>query len=95
MSIEQFRASTGNTGNNFFNNYTTTNAFVELAIGFPAQLLSVINDSDTDPVQISWDGTTTHHELQGAEFKDLAADGRTSVFVKATAGGEKARITAS
>jgi len=95
MSVKQFVGSTGNTGNNYFNDYTTTNAYVEISFGFPAKILSVINDSDTDPVQVSWDGSTLQHELKGAEYKDMPADGRTSIYVKATTGGEKARVTAT
>ena len=94
MSIKHTRGVAGDTGNNYFNDYTTTNLYVELSFGFPAQMISIINDSDTDPVQVSFDGSTLHYGLDGAEFKDLPAAGKTSVFIKATTGGEKARVNA-
>lgn len=94
MSIKRGSGAGAETGNNFFNDYTTTNAFVELAFGFPAEKVSFVNDSDTDNVQISFDGIVTHYDLDGGEFKDLAVAGKTSVFVKATSGGAKVRINA-
>ena len=94
MSIKQFPSSTGDTGNNYHNDYTTTNAYVEIPFGFPAKTASFINDSNSDPAQISWDGVFLHHTLAAAEFKDMPANGRTSVYVKATAGGDNVRITA-
>ena len=94
MSLKPVSRTSLNTGNNYYSDYTTTNAYVEKALGFPAKLLSLVNDSDSDPVQVSFDGATLHYELKGGEYKDITADGRTSVYVKATTGGEKVRITA-
>ena len=95
MSLQPKASTSGITGNSYFNDYTTTSAYVQLFFGFPASHITVTNDSTgTDEVQVSWNGTTTHYNLLADEFKDLSAGGRTSVYIKATSGGEKARISA-
>ena len=94
MSVKQSSISVSGSGNHYFNNYTTTTLYVELSIGFPAAKISLVNDSDTDPVQVSFDGATLHYQMAGAEYKDLIANGVTSVYVKATTGGAKVRVTA-
>ena len=95
MSIKQHVASTLSSGNTFHEDYTTTTSYVERAFGFPAKAVAFVNDSDTDTVQISWDGATLAYTLASAEYKDLSADGKTSVYVKATTGGGKVRTTAT
>ena len=67
---------------------------IEISFSFPAKRISLINDSDTDRVQVSFDGATLHYELAGGEYKDLPVAGKTSVYIKATTGGEKVRINA-
>jgi hypothetical protein len=83
------------TGNTYYTALTTTTLYQECSFGFPAQRLSLVNDSDSDPVQVSWDGATLHYGLGAAEFKDIPADGRTSVYIKATTGGEVCRVNAT
>jgi len=95
MVVKQGVGSSLETGNHFHQDYTTTNLYVERSFGFPAKRLSLVNDSDTDPAQISFDGATLHYTLKGGEFVDIAAGNNSSVFVKATTGGEKVRITAT
>jgi len=94
MSLKGQGSSSLNTGNTYHNDYTTTTSYVQLSFGFPAELVSFANDSSTDTVQISWDGSELEYTLGAAEFKDLRAGGRTSVYVKATTGSEKCRVTA-
>ena len=88
--------STGSlkTGNHSYESYTTTTSYVIRSFGFPARIVSLVNDSDTDPVQISWDGATLAYTLGGAEYKDLDAGGKSNIYVKATTGGADVRITA-
>jgi len=81
-------------GNTYFNDYSSTNAYVELSFGFPARKLSLVNDHDTDPVQVSWDGSTLHYQVEGAEYKDIDPHSRTSVYIKSTGGNATVRITA-
>ena len=95
MSVIQHPSTTGNTGNSYFNNYTTTNAYVELSFGFSASKVSLVNDSNgADDAQISWDGSTQIYDLKAGEYKDLIAYGKSSIYIKATTGGEKVRVTA-
>lgn len=95
MSLKFQGGSTRSTGNNFFEDYTTTNLYVERTFGFPAEIVDVVNDSDYDDVQLSWDGSTQICELKAAEYKTINAGGRTSIYVKATTGSENIRINAS
>ena len=95
MPVKQFQSTTGKSGNNYYNDYTTTTLYVELSFGFPADMVSFVNDSDTDTIQVSFDGATLQYELKGGEYKDLPCGGRTSVYVKATTGGEKVRVNAT
>jgi len=94
MPVKQHPVTASKSGNIYHNDYTTTNAYVELSFGFPADVLSLINDSDSDESQISYDGATLHYTLDPGEYKDIPAAGKTSVYVKATTGGEKVRVTA-
>lgn len=94
MSVKQGSISVSGSGNHYFNNYTTTAFYYELAIGFPAAKISLVNDSNSDPVQVSFDSATLHYQVAGGEYKDLIANGVTSVYVRAITGGEKVRVTA-
>jgi hypothetical protein len=93
MSVHT-RNSSLYTGNTYFSDYTTTNAYAEISFGFPANQISLANDSSSDNVRVSWDGTTLHHELHANEYKDLPANGRTSVYIRGVTGGDNVRITA-
>ena len=95
MGLEQKQATTLYTGNTDYEEYTTTNLYVQRSFGFPANQLSLVNDSSTDTVQISFDGATLHYEVGPTEFKDIPANGKTSVYIKATTGGGNVRITAT
>ena len=94
MSVKQGIATAHITGNNYYNDYTTTTSYVERPFGFAARSVTLTNDSDTDPVQFSWDGATQIGEIKGAESKCISAAGKTSIYIKATTGGEKVRVEA-
>jgi hypothetical protein len=94
MSVNQHQGTILHTGNVYHEVVTTTNLYVEKSFGFPASQLSFVNDSLTDPCQISFDGATLHYTLPALEHKDLPGNGKLSVFVKSTAGGATLRITA-
>ena len=79
----------------FYLEYTTTNVYVEKVFGSNAHTLTVSNDSATDPVQLSWDGTTLKCELKANETITMGTDGHLSVYVKGTAGGGAVRIWAT
>jgi hypothetical protein len=94
MSIKQHRGSTLDTGNTYFNDYTTTTSYVQISFGFPATKVSFVNDSNSNAANISWDGATLHYTIGAAEYKDIPAGGRTSVYVRSVAGTDKLRINA-
>ena len=39
---------------------TAAATFTQLVIGFKASNLVIVNDSGTDDIEFSWDGTNTH-----------------------------------
>lgn len=94
MGVKPKGGSTLQTGNSAYEEITLTTSYQTSTFGFPATKVSIANDSDSDTVQVSWDGATVHYELQGAEYKDINAGGRSSVQVKGTAGGDKVRVSA-
>ena len=95
MSLKAQGHTSGKTGNIDYESYTTTNSYCQRTFGFPAEVVSLVNDSDTDQVQLSWDGVTQVYNLAESEYKDIPAHGRSSIYVKATTGGETVRITAT
>lgn len=92
MSVKHHIGSSLNTGNSYYDDYTTTNAYVEKAFGFPAREVQLVNDSTTDTAQASWDGATLIGDLKPGESINLFPDGYLSIYIKATSGGDKVRI---
>jgi hypothetical protein len=76
----------------FYENYNTTNLYVERVFGGGCGSITVSNDHASDPVQLSFDGATLDGELAGQESITLNVKSRTSIFVKSTAGDATARI---
>ena len=94
MSVNQGQSTLLHSGNRFHEEYTTTNMYVKREFGFPATQVSFANDSTTDTYQVSFDGSTLHYTLPAGEYKDIPGNWNTSVYVKATTGGDKVRISA-
>lgn len=76
----------------FYENYSTTNLYVERTFGGGCGSVTVSNDHASDPVQLSWDGATLDAEINAGESLTLNARSKTSIFVKSTAGNAAARI---
>lgn len=76
----------------FYENYTTTNVYVERVLGGSIGSLTISNDSDTDDIQVSFDGATLEAELNSEESITLNTKGISSVYIKGTAGGDTARL---
>ena len=77
----------------YYNNYTTTNAYVELTFDHGVNSINISNDSVLDdPIQISYDGATLEGELNQGENMEFRVNGSGSVYIKATTGGEKTRV---
>ena len=78
----------------YYTEYTTTNLYVQKSFGGQANTITLTNDSSTDPVQCSFDGATLETDLKVGETISLNVGGKTSIYIKATTGGDKVRIWA-
>lgn len=76
----------------WYEEYTTTNAYVERPFGSLMTTITVSNDSNTDDVQVSFDGATLAGELKHNETLTLYVHTYNSIYVKGTAGGGNIRI---
>jgi len=76
----------------FYDNYSTTNVYVERTFGGDVGTITVTNDHATDPVQLSYDGATLDAEIEGGESLTLNVRPKTSIYAKSTAGNATARI---
>ena len=85
---------TKETGGNpdFYQEYTTTNMYVERSFSGALHTISIKNDSTTDPVQVSFDGATLESDVKVGEFLKINVSGKDSVYIKATTGGDTVRI---
>ena len=77
----------------YYEDYTTTNLYVERVFGGGCHAVTVTNDSSTDAVQLSWDGATLMGELKPPlETQEYIVNTQTGIYVKGTAGGGHVRI---
>lgn len=77
----------------YYNDYHTTNAYVELVFGAAVNTLKVANDSTTDTMTLSWNGSTVIIDLFTGESITVNTDGKTSVYVRcSTNDGDHVRI---
>jgi len=76
----------------FYEEYTTTNLYVERTFGGDIHTITVSNDSTTDDVQLSFNGSALAAELNPSETITLNTKSRTSVYVKGTAGSGTVRL---
>jgi len=91
MRAVQYTKETG--GNpDFYTALTLTNLYQEQVFGGYLSTINLTNDSTTDGVQFSFDGATLAGEIRPGESIRINVDQRSSVFVKATAGGDNVRI---
>lgn len=74
---------------------TTTNLYVERAFGRTLTRVTLTNDSATDTVQFSYDGATLEGDLKPNESITVHLGGKSSVYIKGTAGGDKVRVWGS
>lgn len=72
-----------------------TNLYVQRSFGNAVNTLTISNDSMTDTVQVSYDGATLEGDLLPQETKTFNVKNKSSVYLKGTAGGDKARIWGS
>lgn len=76
----------------FYEEYTTTNLYVERTFGAECIAISVANDSTTDAISLSWNGSTVFGELKAKEVQEYSTKGHSSVYVRGATGGDNVRI---
>ena len=79
-------------GVNYYDNYTTTNLYVEKTFSAFLNTLVVANDSSTDTVAISFDGATLKGEIRPKESMELNVSDKNSIFIRGDYGGDEARV---
>lgn len=77
---------------NFYEDYLTTNLYVERPFGAVCNSITLSNDSDTDAISASFDGATVEAELKPRETLTLNVARETGIYIKGAAGGDQVRI---
>ena len=78
----------------YYVDYTTTTLYVQKSFGAQIQTLTVTNDHASDVAQLSFDGATLESDIKAGETLTINVAGKTSVYIKATAGGGNVRLWA-
>ena len=76
----------------YYEEYTTTNLYVQRSFGGNINEILITNDSTSDTAQISWDGATLEADIKAGETLPLKTTSRSSIYIKATTGGDKVRL---
>jgi hypothetical protein len=76
----------------FYEEYTTTALYVERPLGGACNSITVTNDSTTDTISLSYDGSTLEADLKPYESLTLNTTDRSSVYIRGSAGGGNVRI---
>jgi len=76
----------------FYENYQTTTLYVERVFGGDVNTITISNDSPTDTIHISFDGSTVEGDLTAGESVTLNASSKDSVHICGDAGGDYTRI---
>ena len=76
----------------FYEEYITTNAYVERSFGGACNSITVTNDSATDTISLSFNGATLEADLKAGESLTLNTQDRSSVYIIGAAGGDNVRI---
>jgi len=75
-----------------YEEYTVTNLYVERTFGASCHAVTVSNDSTTDTVSLSWNGSALIADLKAGETLELTVKGQSGVYVRGAVGGDKVRI---
>ena len=76
----------------FYQEYECTNLYVQRLLGGNVNTITITNDSATDTAQISWDGATLEGDIKPGESMTFNCSTKTSVYLKATVGGDNVRV---
>jgi len=89
-SAKLVRVAGGNVS--FYENYQTTTLYVERHIGWGVNSITVSNDSVTDTVHLSFNGSIVEGDLNHGESVTLNASTKSSIYICGNAGGDYVRI---
>ncbi len=76
----------------FYEEYTTTTLYTARPLGGACHSITITNDSSTDTVSVSFDGTTLEADLKAGESLTLNTQDRSTVYICGAAGGGNVRI---
>ena len=76
----------------YFNELTTTTLYQEVTFINQVDQITISNDSNTDELQVSFDGATLDGKIKSGESITLNTKENDSVFIKATTGSGTVRI---
>ena len=76
----------------YYTEATLTNLYVEKIFSANIKTITVTNDSTTDTIQVSWNGATLEGDLKSGESMTFMVSSKQHLYIKGTAGGDKARI---
>ena len=76
----------------YYEEYTTTNTYVERVFGANISSITLSNDSATDSISASFNGAVLAADLKLGESLTLNVEDKTSVYIKGTTGGDNVRI---
>lgn len=92
MSFQENFVRVEGGGSKYYTEYTTTNLYVLKSFGGNLNTITVSNDSTTDTIQISWNGSTLDGDLKPGETMSFNVPTKTGVYIKGSAGGGNVRI---
>lgn len=76
----------------YYTSGTTTNLYVEKALGDGLDSITISNDDSSDALQFSYDGATLEGNLLAGESITANVKGKRSIYIKGTAGSGAYRI---
>jgi hypothetical protein len=75
-----------------YEEYTTTNLYVERLFVAPMNEITVTNDSQVDTISLSLNGATLLADIKPEETLSINLNARSSIYVRGASGGGNVRI---
>lgn len=76
----------------YYQEIILTSLFVQFAFSGLLSTITVVNDSPTDQVEISFDGATIQGSVRPGETLKLNVDQKSSVWIRGSSGGDAIRL---
>lgn len=76
----------------FYNAGSTTGLYAQINFGLPLNTITVVNDSGTDTINISFDGATLAGSLYPNEDISINVLNKSSIYIRGLSGGDGYRI---